>query len=256
MNPEIESFQKLWNGGYMEGDPLDPLGHSGYGGFGYLSSLHATYLRCIKPYVRPDTVALELGPGRGTWTRSMLKAREIWCLDALPESHNRFYEHIGPAPHVNYVHVEDFECTALPEQHFTYMFSYGCLCHVSFDGIRQYAINLHSKLRPDAECFWMVADYRKYNAAMEDAAKLNIYVRAFPNRSILRPIRKIVGAFAARKARQLIKPLDEKPAPSPGRWFDAGIERTCEMLEKTGYRIVDADTGVNVRDPVIHFVRR
>jgi len=46
---EIGLFKDLWHGGYFEGDPLDPMAHSGYGSLGYMSCLHATYLRCIRP---------------------------------------------------------------------------------------------------------------------------------------------------------------------------------------------------------------
>ena len=45
LSEEIASFEGLWEGGYYEGDPLTPLGKSTYGGFGYISILHATYLR-------------------------------------------------------------------------------------------------------------------------------------------------------------------------------------------------------------------
>jgi len=47
------------------------------------------------------------------------------------------------------------------------MFSFGCLCHVSFDGITAYAQNLLPKLKSGAHCFWMVGDYKKFNAAIE-----------------------------------------------------------------------------------------
>jgi len=69
---ESESFQGIWSGGYLEGDPLDPVAKSGYGALGYVSVLHATYLACIKPCITSETVALEIGPGRGalrTYTR-------------------------------------------------------------------------------------------------------------------------------------------------------------------------------------------
>jgi hypothetical protein len=43
--------------------------------------------------------------------------------------------------------------------------------------------------------------------------------------------------------------------PSPGRWYNAGIERTCSMLEEVGYQVVDPDVGTIPRDPIIHFVK-
>jgi len=114
LKQEIKSFDGVWRGGYYEGDPLDPLASSTYGQIGYVSVLHATWLRCIKPYVSQDTVALELGPGRGGWTKTLLPAREVWALDALSAEHNHFWQYIGPQRHVRYVQVEDLSCSILP----------------------------------------------------------------------------------------------------------------------------------------------
>ncbi|HYP50014.1 MAG TPA: hypothetical protein VEQ34_03675, partial [Pyrinomonadaceae bacterium] len=92
LKTEIAAFDGIWQGGYYEGDPLEPVARSNYGQIGYMSILHATYLRCIKPYIKPETAALEIGAGRGAWTRCLLPAREVWCLDALPAEYNRFWE--------------------------------------------------------------------------------------------------------------------------------------------------------------------
>ncbi len=59
LSKEIKSFDGLWEGGYYEGNPLNYLGRSAYGSYGYISFLHAIYLRCIKPYINSETVALE-----------------------------------------------------------------------------------------------------------------------------------------------------------------------------------------------------
>jgi hypothetical protein len=115
LSKELDSFTQLWNGGYFEGEPLIPLGQSTYGALNYISVLHATYLRCIKPYIDSNSIALEIGPGRGAWTKCMLSAKEVWALDALPEEHNGFYEYLGYPRNVNYFQVTNFECAMLPE---------------------------------------------------------------------------------------------------------------------------------------------
>ena len=40
-----------------------------------------------------------------------------------------------------------------------------------------------------------------------------------------------------------------------GKWHDAGQDRTCEMLEKIGYKIIEKDVGTIPRDPIIHFIK-
>ncbi len=73
-----------------------------------MSVLHATYQACIKPYVKQNSVILEIAPGRGGWTKAFLGAAEVWRLDALSAEHNAFWQHIGPANHMHYFQVNDF----------------------------------------------------------------------------------------------------------------------------------------------------
>jgi hypothetical protein len=254
LSEEIESFESLWPGGYYAGDPLEPTGQSAYRELGFINVLHVAYLRCIKPYVGSETIALEIGPGRGAFTRTLLSCKEVWCLDALPEDHNKFYEFLGYPSNVKYFQVTDFSCDMLPDNYFTYMFSFGTLCHVSFDGITEYARNLFPKLRQSANCFWMIADYQKYNSALNNLARLSIVENLFPGGRRYLGLKAAIRSLTAMRVKRLeIKDRDH--LPRPGRWYDAGIERTCTMLEKVGYKIIDQDTGVNLRDPVIHFVR-
>jgi hypothetical protein len=233
---ELKSFgiRNVWEGGFFEGDPLDPLGMSGYGqwGLGFMSVLHATYLRCIKPYVNSSTVSLEIGPGRGAWTKALLASKEVYVLDALPEEHNRFFKYLGYPTNVKYFQVKDFECQMLPDNYFNYMFSFGCLCHVSFEGITKYAINIYPKLKHGSYCFWMIADYDKYKSAIINLANIT-----------------------QEEKNHLFKCLDQINEPYSGRWHNVGIEKTCSMLEDVGYQVIDPDVGTCLRDPIIHFMK-
>jgi len=254
LSAELKSFENLWEGGFYEGDPLNPIAKSGYKLMGFMSVLHATYLCCIKPYINDQTVALEIGPGRGAWTKALLNSKEVYALDALPEEHNRFFEHLGYPKNVKYFQVQDFECKVLPNDHFNYMFSFGCLCHVSFDGIKQYAINLYPKLKQGSNCFWMIADYDKYNKAIVNQGDLGIFDTFIPHSRRYLPLKWLLMYHLRTKKFKLLK-LDEDNEPRPGRWYDAGIEKTCSMLREVGYRIVDPDVGTILRDPIIHFIK-
>jgi len=248
LKEELDSFQKLWHGGYFEGDPLVPLAPSAYQQLGFISILHATYLRCIKPYITSESVSLEIGPGRGAWTRCLLPSKEVYALDALSADHNGFFQYLGHPANVQYFQVQDFECEMLSENHFDFMFSHGCLCHVSFDGISQYARNIFPKLRSGSECFWMIADYEKYNSAY---AKLSIW-------DALASTVPAHGKALIEQLKQMAQrvhhvSMEEDLEPSPGRWFNAGTQQTCRMLEDVGYKVIDPDVGTNLRDPIIHF---
>lgn len=252
---QIPLFKGIWRGGYYEGNPADPLTFSGYGQIGYMSVLRATYLRCIKPYVNAETVALEIGPGRGAWTKTMLAAKEVWALDALPPEETRFWEYVGRQPHVKYIQVEDFSCSPLPDDYFDYMFSFGCLCHVSFAGIEEYAKNLFPKLKSGANCFWLIADYEKYNRVVKDLKRHSIWTAVAPMGRRYLPLRKLFEIVTRidRVPQPIAADVDE--TPSPGRWYHAGIERTCRMLKEKGYQIIDEDVETLLRDPIIHFMK-
>jgi hypothetical protein len=182
----------------------------------------------------------------------MLGAKEVWVMDALSAEHNAFHEHVGRHPHVHYIQVNDFECRALPEDHFDYMFSFGCLCHVSPDGIREYARNLWTKLRPGANCFWMVADYEKFNTSIDDWTEWHPLVRYWPRWRPLGALLPLVRSIAERGKPKKLS-LTEDLTPRAGRWYHAGTEATKKLLEVTGYQVVDPDIGLSLRDPIIHF---
>lgn len=251
---ELESFQDLWEGGYYEGDPLDPMGPSGYGDLGYMSVLHVVYLKCIKPYVTEHSAVLEIGPGRGGWTKTFLNAKEVWCLDALPAEHNNFWDYLANPENVRYFQVSDFSCSLLPDDKFDYLFSFGCFCHMSFDGITEYMKNLYPKLKKGANCFVMVADYEKYNAALDNAVDLRIN-RALPSGRRYLPVRWLWKMITGERASNKRPDIKEGDMPIPGRWYHAGIERTCAMLTGLGYQIVEPDVGAVHRDPIVHFTK-
>ncbi|NVM05306.1 MAG: class I SAM-dependent methyltransferase [Candidatus Helarchaeota archaeon] len=244
-----------WKGGYYEGDPLDPYGISTYGQMGFISILHAVYQVCIKPYIKSDTVVLEIGPGRGTWTKTMLNAKEIWCLDVLSAKNNKFWEYIGSKNKgkVNYIQVKDFSCSDLPEEHFDFLFSFGTFCHIPVEGQHKYYRNIYSKIRKGGTAMVMFSDLNKYNTAVKNFGKVSFWKFDFGLKNIVRSIIKLLinrdqQNFIHRTYDFLYKKDENK-----NKWFHAGIEETCQFLESVGWEIVNPDVGLCIRDPIIHF---
>lgn len=222
---ETAQFSGLWPGGYFEGDPLNPKGNSSYEqqfNLGFLSTLYVTYLMCIRPYVNEGTVVLEIGPGRGAWTKAMLKhnPKQILALDALPAAYNRFWEYVGTTDSIKYYQVEDASCSVVADQSVNFFFSFGCFCHLSRAVTEEYFKNIYNKMLPNSHGFCMISDYRKYNEA----------------------VNKNLG-------------LDEELTPKPGRWYHIGTDWFVSKLEEIGFCIVQADIQSNLRDPITHFVK-
>jgi hypothetical protein len=153
---------------------------------------------------------------------------------------------------IAYFQVNDFECSMLPERHFSYMFSFGCLCHVSFAGITAYAKNIYPKLQDRADCFWLVADYSKLNNARSNPKRYSIWYNLPRFSANVLPLRWVLKVFGFINKPPPVED-DLTDEPSPGRWYNAGVERTCAMLSNVGYELVDRDVGTLLRDPIIHF---
>ena len=250
----LSSFDNIWEGGYFEGDCLDPLSPSTYGQIGYMSVLHATYLRCIKPYIDSNSICLEIGPGRGAWTKAMLNAKQIHVMDLLSAEHNKFYEYVGEHPSLTYHQVENTSCHSLPDNHFNYMFSFGCLCHMPYEYVEDYAKSLFPKLQSGCECFWMIADYEKFNASIKNVETNSIYRRIFNKSSKYYLLNSLLRVISMRQLPAKISDdLDSEPRPM--RWFNSGITKTVKMLEENGYKVLDKDVGTCLRDPIIHFTK-
>lgn len=243
----------VWPGGYYEGDPLDPMTDSSYGTLGYMSALHAIYLTCIKPYVTPQTRAIEIGPGRRAWTRTMLPASEIVAIDAVPADVNRFWEYVGRHEHVRYLVDGAFDDTELPDGHFDYLFSFGCLCHLPPGKVDEYLARLAPKLRAGANGLLMYADYAKANATRASWKRLTV-ARALRGRRAL-PARVALRITGGDRPHYPVY-RDDDDVPRPGRWYDLGQERMTELLERHGYTVITPDVGVLARDPIAHFTRR
>jgi SAM-dependent methyltransferase len=257
-------FQGIWSGGYREADPLDPLTGSTLYHFGYISVMHAVYLHCIRPYIHPDTAVLEIGCGGGAWTRGMLGAKEIWCLDAKSAQDNQILEHLGHPQNLRYNQVSGADCSSLPDDHFDLVFSYGCLCHLPFAMVRDYVHALYPKVKPGGQAFLMVADYDKFNETWRQREKHSI-IHRLPRTKLggrrYWPVRALLSC-----ASSLLKLIDnvwppvwalqdknEDDQPRPARWYHAGVERTCREIEAAGFQVVSRDLNLMPRDPIIHF---
>lgn len=255
LDRHLASLQGVWKGGFFVGDPLDRM-HSPYGPFGWVGVPYAIALGCIRPYVGPKTVAVEIGPGRGAYTRALLAAREVWCLDALSAKHNGFWEYVGEHPNVHYIQVTDFACEMLPDEGVDFVFSYDALCHVPFEGIEAYAAALRPKLREGAHAFWMVADYAKYRRFIAERPSVSSSLLAEIGRPwVRRAIERVTRHVEDRRLRRYSDHIDAPEGAGGSWWYDAGADRTASMLEQLGYCVLEADVGVDPRSPILHFVK-
>jgi phospholipid N-methyltransferase len=184
----FEKFGQAWQGGYFEGEPLDPMAPSGYGVFGYNSILYTVYLTCIRNYVNPETTALEIGPGRGAWTKAILKqgCKLVYAVDAAAAEHTRFWEHVGATDRARYIQCADLSLSGVPDNSVDYFFSFGVFCHLKPEMCEDYLASLARKMRPGSHGFLMIADYDKYDYCVGHADQFSIQ-RPLGSRGVLLP---------------------------------------------------------------------
>jgi len=250
---QIRSFEEIWKGGYFGGDPTDPTLCREYGDVSLISSNFAVLQALVRPNITPNSRVVEIGPGRGAWSRCMVDAKELWCFDALSAEHNAFWEYVGAAhsDHVKYFQVEDSSLRECPDNHFDFMFSFGAFCHMPVDIQRGYQRNLFAKAKPGARGAIMFSDFDKFNAAWRNLGQLRTVSLTSKGLSAL--LRFNVGRWLG-KMRKAEMYLDKSDCTEkPGRFFHGGIEETATFMESVGWRVLSMDVGLNLRDPIIYF---
>ena len=227
LSDEIGSFKDLWKGGTT-------LAKNGWDCVAKQRDINSIYEICIEPYVNDESNVLEIGCNGGGWTRRMLQAKTVTCFDALSAKHTGFWNNISVnQTNVKYHHVNDFNCNELEDNSIDYVFSYDVFCHISYSGTKAYLENLYKKLTNGTNLFIMIADIDKY----KDLAGLH-------------SLRKRAGF---KTIQELVDDYDGEA--KNGRWFFYGIDRFCDLLNDSGYQLVNRDVmgDKDPRSPTIHF---
>ncbi len=259
----FDKFSQAWEGGYFEGNPLDPMAASTYGVYGYNSILYTVYLACIRSYVNPHTTVLEIGPGRGAWTKTFLErgCKKVYAVDAAPAEHTRFWDYVGKTDRAEYITSTDLALSAVPDNSIDYFFSFGVFCHLKPEMCETYVRSLARKMRTGSHAFLMIADYDKYNYCLDHAEQLSIK-RFFASRKVWLPARLAYSlswkCFPAKANLRHVSKAEERDLSREVNaigWYHWGLDRACAAISGEGFKVIERDTEVVARDPVIHFAK-
>lgn len=162
-----EGLKRLFTEGYDSGDVLKRLPDRRrrheqrlIGG-----SYRRLFLRAVRPHLRPDSIVMELGPGRGSWTRALLAHvphGEVHTLD-----YHDTTEWLRPQDFGGRLvchHVEDNSFAAVDDGRFDLFFSFGVLCHNATAAIGEIMRNALPKMRPGAVAVHQYGDWHKLEA--------------------------------------------------------------------------------------------
>jgi ubiquinone/menaquinone biosynthesis C-methylase UbiE len=105
--------------------------------------------RYLRPYVTPESAVLEIGSGGGRWTRYLVAARRVVCVDINQEFFPLLSAKFPGAP-LEFYQSSGCELRGIDGDSIDFVFSFGTLVHIEPHDIRQYLDEIRRVLRPGA----------------------------------------------------------------------------------------------------------
>lgn len=150
--------------GIQWGDPevrgwryvLQRLLHPSYGP----GPLYKVVDRYVRPYVEPSSTVVEIGPGGGRWTRYLLRANRIICVDINPE----FFEALKttfPTASLEFYQPRGCELDGIAEDSVDFVFTFGTFVHIEPKDIAEYLVDIRRVLKPGGVAVVQYADKTK-----------------------------------------------------------------------------------------------
>ena len=183
-------------------------------------SYRSVFKRALAPHLRLDSRVLELGPGKGSWSRailSLVKNGELHTVDYVdvskwlqPENYNgRLVCH----------RVTDNSFDELDDGFFDVFWSFGVLCHNNIGNIETILTNARKKSRIGAIAVHQYGDWEK------------------------------LTEYGWQKGRV---PTDFQAKPDDEIWWPRNNK--CLMREaaiRAGWEVVEIDMGLLARDSIV-----
>jgi SAM-dependent methyltransferase len=120
------------------------------------------FMQAVRPNLGTSSTVMELGPGRGAWTRALLASAPDGQIHVLD------YHDVEPWLHPEAYdgrlvchRVEDNSFRAVPDDTFDFFFSFGVLCHNTRAAIASIMANALPKMRPGGVAVHQYGDWQK-----------------------------------------------------------------------------------------------
>lgn len=125
-------------------------------------SYRRVYKKAIVPYLRSDSKVLELGPGRGSWSRAILSRipqGELHTVDFQDVSQWLDPDRFGGRLICHTVHDNSF--SGVPENYFDFFWSFGVLCHNDASAIAEILVHSRRAMKRGALSVHQFGDWNK-----------------------------------------------------------------------------------------------
>jgi len=158
----------IWTGGYdYTGDVTDKNNLNYFDDQGV--KLYDIYRNCIMNYINHNTIALEIGPGVGDFTKPIIKeARFCYLVDALSLSRNNILTNLDFPENIKYIQAYNFNLDEIPDYSIDYFFSFQTFNFIPIYGVEQYLSNLYTKAKVGFHGFVGISDNRKNDSCCKE----------------------------------------------------------------------------------------
>lgn len=117
--------------------------------------------RWVLPFVASHKTVLEIGPGGGRWTRFLLEARLVWCVDIHEEMFAVLRQRFGRRPNLRCYRTAGTELDGIEAGSVDFVFSFGTLVHLDPALVEGYLRSLRRVVRPAADLVLQYSEKRK-----------------------------------------------------------------------------------------------
>ena len=188
--PTLDWLRREFDYGYDSGDiladiPCDIRGteEKRIGG-----CYRTVFEAAIMPHLTPGARVLEIGPGRGSWTRAILRRfprGEVHTVDF-----HAVGEWIDPTPYngrLIHHQVADLDYDGVPRAWFDFIWSFGVLCHCNREHIAHILSVTRELARPGAVAIHQYGDWNKLEAFGWESSHIDPRFKALPDDDIWWP---------------------------------------------------------------------
>ncbi len=165
--PTIEWLKKEFSYGYDSGNILSPFPNrirsreeKIIGG-----SYRTVFKKAVQPFLKKDSKVLELGPGRGAWSRAILHCIPMGELHTVDFQDVAVWLSPDKYPGKLFCHtVSEISFDMVSDDYFDFFWSFGVLCHNNVDSIHKILSLALKKVKAGGYSAHQYGDWEKLNA--------------------------------------------------------------------------------------------
>lgn len=183
-------------------------------------SYRRVFFEALLPYIQPDSVVLELGPGRGSWSKAILKYIPYGQLKTVDfQDVEKWLKPEKYQGRLSCHQVQDNSFSCIENNTIDFFWSFGVLCHNNVDQIREILSNSLYKMKVGAFAVHEYANWKK------------------------------LDNYGWKKGKV---PTEFKNLPDNDIWWPRNdIETMCQIALESGWKIICPDLELVKRDSII-----